>query len=496
MERRNETTMMMMKKSKWQYPQVGPPTPRILQLPRRHSVRRHAAKVKTTPSSSSSSSHKDQRVKLEVLFHQERSFDRGTSPGPIVTVNDEEKEGRRRGKVADGREIGGFDEVEEAKWRFQAEMLRSECNLLRIEKDIAMKKIERRKKRMERTLRSAVHTLLSGKQRISEGKKESQVLEDEISCLIEKLNELKSPKVKDIEVRNCRHNFDRQASVLRRELEKFDEGVSEEVCVKGIQKMAEASFLVNPNILADQNVLKNNKGNIDTLSSTMEALSKGVLLERMKKEYGSSLFAPSTSVVSQTIDLQDVSVQDMYNKAIKVNEEKQDCSRHCKAVMRKIADEVRAEAEQWSQMQEMLGQVRNEMEELQSCRDFWQNRALDSDSQIQSLHSSVEGWRRKALSSEAKLKNLQAEVCGLQEDIERLRKEHKLEPEKNKLPSESEKRVLICRLKENRHSNNGDWSKSSEGRTTTKPSCSRPPLREIKNVSVTARQRNSNVMKM
>ncbi|CAA7039148.1 unnamed protein product [Microthlaspi erraticum] len=509
MERRNDATATVMKK--WQYPQVGLPTPRILQLPRRHIVRRNSTKGKTTatPSSSSSSSQKDRRVKLEVLFHQERSFDRG-----------DEEEGRRRGKVADGREIGGsVDEVEEAKWRFQAEMLRSECNLLRIEKEIALKKMERRKKRMEKTLRSAVLTLLSvsqnrllllpfdlfvnaecfeyeavgdwiqGKQRISEGKKESKVLEDEISYLIEKLNELKSPKVKDIEARKFRHNFDKKASVLKRELEKFDDGVvSEEVCVKGIRKMAEASFLVNPNPLA-----KNNNDNIDTLSSKMEALSKGVLLERMEKEYGSSS-------VSKCIDLQDASAQDMYSKTVKANEEKKDCSRHCKAVMRKIADEVRAEAEQWSQMQKMLCQVRKEMEELQSCRDFWQNRALDSDSQIQNLHSSVEGWRRKAISSEAKLKNLQAEVCGLQGEMERLRKEHKLVVEaekKDRLPSESEKRVLICRLKENRHSNNGDWSKHREGRTTTKPSCSRPPLREVKNGSVaTARQRNSTVMKI
>lgn len=160
MERRNEQTMI--KRSKWQYPQVGLPTPRILQLPRRQSVRRSAAKGKTTtPSSSSSSSYssstqKDQRVKLEVLFHQERSFDRGG--GPVVM-----DEGRRREKVAEGRELGGAssNEVDEAKWRFQTEMLRSECNLLRIEKEIALKKMERRKKRMEKTLRSAVNTLLS-----------------------------------------------------------------------------------------------------------------------------------------------------------------------------------------------------------------------------------------------------------------------------------------------------------------------------------------------
>ncbi|KAG2304935.1 hypothetical protein Bca52824_033586 [Brassica carinata] len=408
---------------------VGPPAPRILQLPRRYSVRRNAAKGKTT-----SSPKKDQGVKLEALFHQERSFHHDGEDGE-----------RRRGKVADGREMSSSP-VDEAKWRFQAEMLRSECNLLRVEKEIAVKKMERRKKRMERTLRSAVLTLLSGKQRISEGKNDNKALEDEISYLIEKLNELKSPKVKDVEGGNYRHNFDRQASVLRRELEKLEEG---EVCVEGIQKMAEASFLVNPNTPADQN--------IDTLSSKMEALSKGVFVQ--------------------------------------AHEENKGCSRHCKAVMRKIAEQVRAEAEQWSQMQEMLGQVRNEMEELQTCRDFWQNRALESDTQIQNLHSSVEGWRRKALSSEAKLRNLEAEVCGLQEEMKRLRKEDKVEAEKNKLPTESEKRVLICRLKENRHSNNGDWSKYSEGKAT-KPSCSRPPLREIRNGSVAVRQRNSSVMRM
>jgi len=76
-------------------------------------------------------------------------------------------------------------------------------------------------------------------------------------------------------------------------------------------------------------------------------------------------------------------------QGIKAHEEKKDCSRHCKVVMRKIADEVRAEAEQWSQMQDMLNQVRKEMEELHSCRDFWQNRALEADSEIQNLHSSV-----------------------------------------------------------------------------------------------------------
>lgn len=65
------------------------------------------------------------------------------------------------------------------------------------------------------------------------------------------------------------------------------------------------------------------------------------------------------------------------------------CSGHCKAIMQRIVEQVRAETEQWSQMQEMLGLVRDEMEELQTSRDFWEDRALESDYQIQSLKSTV-----------------------------------------------------------------------------------------------------------
>ena len=65
------------------------------------------------------------------------------------------------------------------------------------------------------------------------------------------------------------------------------------------------------------------------------------------------------------------------------------CSGRCKAIVRRIVEQVRVETEQWSQMQDMLGQVRVEMEELQASRDFWEDRALNSDHQIQSLRSSV-----------------------------------------------------------------------------------------------------------
>lgn len=70
------------------------------------------------------------------------------------------------------------------------------------------------------------------------------------------------------------------------------------------------------------------------------------------------------------------------------NEEK-NCLGNCKSMVRRIVEQVRAETEQWSQMQEMLGQVREEMEELQASRDFWEDRALDCDCEIQSLRSKV-----------------------------------------------------------------------------------------------------------
>jgi hypothetical protein len=56
-------------------------------------------------------------------------------------------------------------------------------------------------------------------------------------------------------------------------------------------------------------------------------------------------------------------------------------------------DQVKAESEQWTEMQGMLDQVRLEMQELQSSRDTWQHRAMASDISLRSLNSQVsEGY--------------------------------------------------------------------------------------------------------
>ncbi|KAF8396145.1 hypothetical protein HHK36_017758 [Tetracentron sinense] len=145
------------------------------------------------------------------------------------------------------------------------------------------------------------------------------------------------------------------------------------------------------------------------------------------------------------------------------------CSGRCKTIVRKIVEQVRAETEQWSQMQYMLGQVKEEMEELQASRDFWEDRALEADDCIQSLQSSVQEWRQKACYSDTKVTELQKQISELRGELERLRTERNMEIMRTKgLPpiprdsqKEKEKRVLICRLKENYH-NGGNCTKQKE----------------------------------
>jgi len=94
---------------------------------------------------------------LGTLFDREK---RAPAEAPInvpMVMLDRCEERRERVII----ERGDGSLLEEEKWKFQVEMLRAECNLLRMEKEIAVKKLERTRSKMERTLRSAVHTLVS-----------------------------------------------------------------------------------------------------------------------------------------------------------------------------------------------------------------------------------------------------------------------------------------------------------------------------------------------
>ncbi|MBA0615512.1 hypothetical protein Godav_015638 [Gossypium davidsonii] len=302
------------RRAKWQYPPAQP-TPRILHLPRR--PRRKAPK----PSPSKQPTwQKDRKGVLERLFDQERSFASGAVPVMLLTPRESEEE-RRRGRVEEEEKRANTHNsvvfVEEEKWRFQAEMLRAECNLLRMERKIAIKKMERRRVHMERTLKSALEILLSvasnsmtlrlgiglqGRKNICEGKDVNLVLlEEQINDLVEKIEKLqKRTGVKELEVKKC-SNFDKHVCLLQRQLQKFGFGglSDEEICVKEIREMAEASLSIkisNEGSGSFASTSNHHNRNVESLRRKMDGL-----LESMEEEYG---FLLSTSDLSSSSSLQ------------------------------------------------------------------------------------------------------------------------------------------------------------------------------------------------
>ncbi|TYG38958.1 hypothetical protein ES288_D13G265800v1 [Gossypium darwinii] len=530
------------KRSKWQYPPPQP-APKILHLPPRPK-----RKPPLKPSKLPSLHNETKGKQLVNLFDQERCFKRGLIPLMLVNPMEESNEEMKREKVEEEEENNGgvVALVEEEKWKFQAEMLRSECNLLRIERDIVVKKMERSCVKMEKTLKSAVHTLVSGRNNICEENDVRMILEELINELLEKLEKMqKRTGVKDLEAKTC-SNFDKQACFLRTRLDKFGEFPVEQIRAEEIREMAEASLSIKTSSESDESLVSNRNNNI--LRRNMERLSKGVLFERMAEEYGLmassgnsskridySDSSPSSTQRSDKVnfmndscyismliahayirkvftfvgsssckvykwDMVTIVPRTIYSVPEKMSGEPRVCSGHCKAIVRRIVEQVRAETEQWSQMQDMLGQVRDEMEELQKCRDYWEDRALDSDYQIRSLKSAVKEWRQKAHSSEAKASELQARMFLLHEEIERLRneRERKTVRGRNTLPAnqearnETEKRILMCDLKENRCAN--DDGCKAQPCTATGLLPRRSPLRELGNMSALMKQHGEGIL--
>ncbi|KAL2507112.1 golgin subfamily A member 5-like [Forsythia ovata] len=129
---------------------------------------------------------------------------------------------------------------------------------------------------------------------------------------------------------------------------------------------------------------------------------------------------------SRNLD-QENSVSDYRSKSKSLDEpvslEDNKCSGRCKAIISRIVEQVRVENEQWSQMQQMLGRVRGEMDELQASREFWENHAHDLDHEIQSLRRAVREWRKKALSFENKANGLQVELSSLKGEFQKSKTE-------------------------------------------------------------------------
>ncbi|KAK4792320.1 hypothetical protein SAY86_022755 [Trapa natans] len=346
------------------------PSPRIFLRRPWRSFRRKGRR----PGNSSRSDRSGNGAKLETLFDGECMFskdgDGGGGDGSSLEMDDEEK------------------------WRFQAEVLRAERNLMRMEKEIA------------------------GRKKICEGKNVAGVAEEEIPNMVEKLKELReSSRSVKYATGDGGGNFDQRITILQKSLQKLGGSILSEAAAAAA---------------AEGSIPRSTSG------------SKPVVVQCLGH------YVPFICRVEQ----QEVSSWGMSG-----------CSGHCKAVVRRIVELVRAETEQWSQLQEMVGQVREEMEELLASRDFWEDRARDSDAQNRSLHSSVQEWRQMALLSEAKAKELRLEVSALTDQIGSLENDLRLShkamagesplppPVPSGSPDEAENRpVFTCSLKENRES--------------------------------------------
>ncbi|KAI3706734.1 hypothetical protein L6452_24667 [Arctium lappa] len=447
------------RKLKWQ-PTPPPPSPKIINLPTRHPPRRKktrptVAKHPTTTGSGTIQTY-NYKGKLENLFGVEREFTRA----PVVLLNSSER--RERVGSEEVAEDGGGGELAEEKWRFQAEILRAECNFLRMERKFALKKLEKNRVRIERTLKSALQNLASGRKKLCEGKNMELVLEEEMKELAEKLEDLQSSYngSEDHELRKCK-NFDKKAARLQRRLEKLGGLTDDDECKKEIKNEVKINNQ-DISILDCRNQTKS--ADVEMLERKMEGLSKG-MIDRMEKEYGSILngSVASSASTSKRIDISDqFSFSNRYSNQTKEplasHENSNKCSGRCKVLVKRIVEQVRAETEQWSQMQEMLGQLRQEMEELQTSKDFWETQALASTNEIQSLQCSVEEWRGKAIEYEAKANKLQTEGDLLKGELEKLKKdqtkESVLTPKKTMLSLSKQieretKNGLSCRMKGN-----------------------------------------------
>lgn len=90
-----------------------------------------------------------------------------------------------------------------------------------------------------------------------------------------------------------------------------------------------------------------------------------------------------------------------------------------KAAIRKIADHVQAETEQWSQVQDILHHVQEDMNNLYVSREVWEERALQAEAQLLALQEQVHRWRCRAQIAETEVACLLSERQSVKKQLEK-----------------------------------------------------------------------------
>ncbi|KAK9072805.1 hypothetical protein SSX86_009240 [Deinandra increscens subsp. villosa] len=215
------------------------------------------------------------------------------------------------------------------------------------------------------------------------------------------------------------------------------EGAAERWRLEAEMLRVECDFLKMEKNLAMKKLEKNRVRMERSLKSALKSVDSGrkklcegkkmdVVLEEGVKELSEKLEELQSSYSGEVNVDCSILTGKSQNKSIDepfVSKTSNKCSGRCKLLVRKMAEQVRADTEQWSQMQVMLGQLRQEMEELQTSKSFWETQALVSNQEIQSLMIEVEEWREKAVGYETKANTLQDEVILVKGELEKMKKD-------------------------------------------------------------------------
>ncbi|XP_020571543.1 uncharacterized protein LOC110018543 [Phalaenopsis equestris] len=412
---------MSTRAAKWHPP--PPVTPRVLQFPRRSLLSRPAKPRAKSPAARKSN--------LEALMRQESRRLWGEE---------------RRSKA---EEVYSCSSGEMG--RDSAENLRAECSLLRMEREVAIRKLDENRVQMESAMTSLMEAMISGRKKIDGNA--PMGFDEEIEEIIAKLERVDGEfKWRKGKIGRSGGSLDRQSSLLRRQLETMEEKTGVKVITEIGDPIAELVFSSKE----DKSALlssdrKRQFPYVEELRMKMEGLSKG-MMERMA-EHG--LLPPSFGSTSATAAaaagggrggsklhglfgnevravtdrhrplLQESTGPVKLAEAIDVGS----CCK-CKKLVDKIAEQVMVEAVQCGEMQAMLDKVKTDMEELRSSRDHWEHRALSSELKFHSLNSQMLEWKKRALESEKTAKDLRkTEASSLPTST------HQMDPE-------------ICRLKQ------------------------------------------------
>ncbi|CAH9134580.1 unnamed protein product [Cuscuta epithymum] len=417
------TTPTPSRRLKWRHPSPPPPphSPKIIHLPRRPRRKSPKPTAKKLPfyAEQKRLRHSLAPVELHNGYYPEHLENFLVDGGelsasgdvPIVVLNSvSSTEKTERIDRGDG----------------EAAMFQAACDFLRMEREFALKKLERNRAQTDTTLKLAVQTL--GKKEAFVGKEVEAIGEEEIEDLGEKVEELKksSKKNRDLEKKKC-SDFDKQTSLLQKRILEKLSGSSCERCQQ--DDLSETNSMISNGTQTHNESLDQSTNVIESeLSKTMEGESNCMLDRREAEEYGAinSITANSSvpsSPPSTSKQIENCSVPSAFSpqQPHQVGEEEGKCSGRCKAMVRKIIEQVKEESEQWSEMQEMLGRVRDEMHQLHASRHFWELRSQRSSRHIQSLRFAVEEWKERALASKAKVNELEMQLYAAQASLKRLR---------------------------------------------------------------------------